>query len=102
MRSLPTSQEAQMGRWALPEQKISTMTMTMTKELLMALSITKGITSLNAHFDKKEGGDDGEVEQTARDWGREVASLVMWVIIVIIVIIKINIALVIIVTIFTR
>ena len=68
----------------------------------MALSITKGITSLNAHFDKKEGGDDGEVEQTARDWGREVASLVMWVIIVIIVIIKINIALVIIVTIFTR
>ena len=68
----------------------------------MALSITKGITSLNAHFDKKEGGDDGEVEQTARDWGREVASLVMWVIIDIIVIIKINIALVIIVIIFTR
>ena len=91
-----------MGQWALPEQKISTMTMTMTKELLMALAITKGMSSLNAHFDKKEGGDDGEVEQTARDWGREVASLVMWVIIVIIVIIKINIALVIIVTIFTR
>ena len=74
-----------MGRWPLPEQKISTMTMTTTKELLMALAITKSMSSLNAHFDKKEGGDDGEVEQTARYWGREVASLVRWVIIVIIV-----------------
>ena len=51
----------------------------------MALAITKSMSSLNAHFDKKEGGDNGEVEQTARYWGREVASLVRWVIIVIIV-----------------
>ena len=55
----------------------------------MALAITKSMMARkednNAHFDKKEGGDDGEVEQTARYWGREVASLVRWVIIVIIV-----------------
>ena len=49
----------------------------------MALAITKSMSSLNAHFDKKEGGDDGEVEQTARYWGREVASLVVIIVFIV-------------------
>ena len=45
------------------------------------------------NLDKEERGNDGEVEKTSRDWGREVASLIIstTIMIIIKIIIKIKI-----------